>query len=474
MHKAIWVPALLLGLVTARPHPASAISHLWSHSFGSTGTQTGNAVATDAAGNIYVTGSFFNSIDFGGGPLFAVGGGNIFVAKFNSAGTYQWARRFGHVSPTNGVLADGEAIALDTAGNIYLYGVFDGDIDIDGFILGTTGPRDIFLTKLDPTGEAIWYQHFLSPDYKTCGEMAVDGSGNVFVTGDFSSFIQIWGTTYPSQGNNDIFVARFDTNGLNPWVHTFGDASDQRGIGLATDPSGNVFVAGWINGSVDFGGGLRTSAGLSDVFLAKFNGSGTHLWSARYGDAGSQYATALATDASGNVYMTGANANGVDFGGGLLTSAGSYDVFLAKFNPGGVHQWSAEWGDASTQSGGRIAVGPLGDVFLGGSFTGAINFGGGLLTSAGLDDAYLVQFNASGVHQWSARFGDANKYQGISSVAARPTNGCVVTGLFLNTIDFGGGPLTSSDYIDMFLASFGTLPTGVGDAPARGALAISS
>ena len=106
------------------------------------------------------------------------------------------------------------------------------------------------------------------------------------------------------------------------------------------DGSGNVFVTGIFSGTVDFGGGNLVSAGSVDIFVAKYNANGVHQWSKRLGGTGGEIGQAVAVDGSGNVVVTGDFSGTVDFGGGNLVSAGSSDVFLAKYNASGVHQWS--------------------------------------------------------------------------------------------------------------------------------------
>ena len=119
--------------------------------------------------------------------------------------------------------------------------------------------------------------------------------------------------------------------GKHLWSKCFGDGSDQYAIAVAVDASRNLIVAGYFEGTLDFGGGVLTSAGANDIFVAKFGSDGAHLWSKRFGDGSDQAASAVAVDASGNVIVTGVFRGTVDFGGGGLTSAGVEDIFVAKF-----------------------------------------------------------------------------------------------------------------------------------------------
>jgi len=121
------------------------------------------------------------------------------------------------------------------------------------------------------------------------------------------------------------------STGKHLWSKCFGDGSIQIAYAVVDDASGNVIVTGYIEDTVDFGGGALTSAGGWDIFVAKFGSEGAHLWSKRFGDGSDQAAEAVAVDASGNAMVTGYFDGTVDFGGGALTSAGSFDIFVAKF-----------------------------------------------------------------------------------------------------------------------------------------------
>ena len=180
------------------------------------------------------------------------------------------------------------------------------------------------------------------------------------------------------------------------WSQGFGNGTGQEGWGVAFDPSGNVVMTGYFYGTMDFGGDTLTSVVNSDIFLAKYDANGTHLWSQQFGDADYQFGYSVAFDAVGNVVMTGNFAGTVDFGGGPLTSAGVDDIFLAKFDANGTHLWSQGFGDASNfQDGYSVAFDPSGNVVMTGQFGGTVDFGGGTLTSAGQSDIFLAKFGGS-------------------------------------------------------------------------------
>jgi hypothetical protein len=163
------------------------------------------------------------------------------------------------------------------------------------------------------------------------------------------------------------------------------------------DASANIVVTGHFAGNVDFGGGPLTSAGAHDNFVSKFNGAGNHVWSQRFGDENEQYPASIAVDGSGNVIVTGRFGGAVDFGGGTLTSVGSYDMFLAKFNAAGSHVWSQRFGNDSelpVWNQWSIAVDSSDNVIMTGAFQGNMGFGGAALASAGVHDIFVAKFGS--------------------------------------------------------------------------------
>lgn len=151
-------------------------------------------------------------------------------------------------------------------------------------------------------------------------------------------------------------------------------------------------MPGTFTDTVDFGGGPLTSAGGYDISLAKFDPHGNHIWSSRFGDIDQQQATTATVDQVGNVLVTGYFQGTVDFGAGPLISAGGFDIFLAKFDPNGNHLWSKRFGDSSTQKAFGGATDPSGNVLITGYFRDTVDFGGSLFFSAGSSDVFLAKF----------------------------------------------------------------------------------
>jgi len=387
-------------------------------------------------------------VDFGGGNLVSGGVQDIFVAKYNANGVHQWSQRFGTTSGNAGT-----AIAVDGSGNVVVAGYFSGTVNFGGGNLVSAGNLDIFVAKYNASGAHLWSRRFGGAGNDICRAVAVDGSGNVVVTGSFSNTVNFGGSDLVSAGNVDVFVAKFNASGVHQWSQRFGSTSGDEGEAMAVDGSGNVVVTGYFQLTVNFGGVPLVSAGSGDIFVARYNASGVHQWSQRFGSTLNDIGQAVAVDASGSAVAQGYFNGTVNFGGLNLVSAGGQDIFLAKYNSSGVHQWSQRFGSTGTEGGYAVAVFASGNVAVTGYFSGTVNFGGSDLVSAGDVDIFLATYNASGVHQWSQRFGGALGDVG-QALAVNGSGTVVVTGSFNGSVNFGGGNLLSAGFEDIFVVRY--------------------
>jgi hypothetical protein len=427
------------------------LTHLWSQGWGDTLAQISNSAAFDPTGNVVMTGTFEGTVDFGGGPLSSAGYFDIFLVKFDVNGSHLWSQGFG-----DGSFQQSRSLSIDLSGNVVTTGEFEDTVDFGGGPLTSAGGSDIFLAKFDTNGTHLWSQSFGGFNEQIGYSVAFDPSGNVVITGEFEDTVDFGGGPLISAGGFDIFLAKFDTIGNHLWSQSFGDVNgNQQGRNLSIDPSGYAVMTGDFDGTVDFGGGPLTSAGGEDVFLAKFDTNGTHLWSQIFGDTSFQRGNSVAFDPSGNVFMTGVFEGTVDFGGGPLTSSGLTDIYLVKFDTNGTHLWSQGFGDTDWESGKSLSIDPSGDIIMTGNFNSTVDFGGGPLISAGGRDIFLAKFDSTDTHNWSQGFGDTLG-QSSNNVAFDLSGNVAITGYYMGTVDFGGGNLpTVVGREDIFLAKFG-------------------
>ncbi len=427
---------------------AATPAYFQSQRFGDAADQYPQTVAADADGNVYVTGYFTGSIDFGGGALTSAGSNDIYLAKFNSAGVHQWSMRFGSPDDQRGTGVD-----ADADGNVYIAGSFKDAVNFGAGNLYSAGSNDIFLAKFNSAGVLQYAKRFGNAGDQPGGAIAISPDGTVILGGYFGGRVNFGGGNLVNGGGWDVYVAAFNPAGISQWSHSFGDAANQRGLSVDTDGFGNVYLTGEFAGQVNFTGGLTdtlTSAGGNDVFLAKFNSGGAHVWSHGFGDALSQSASALATDAAGETYVTGYFQGSLDFGTGAVVAGGPLDVFLAKFNPAGTNAWTRHF-NTYIGAGNTVTTDASGNAYVAGSFSGTADFGAGGVVSAGGSDIFLVKYSGAGSYEWGQQFGD-DMDQIATSLATDGLGAVYVTGAFSGSADFGGGALTSAGGSDVYLA----------------------
>jgi hypothetical protein len=363
-------------------------------------------------------------------------------------GTPLWSVRAGDANAQSG-----DSIAVDAAGNVLVTGFFSGSIDFGGGALQSMGSPDVFIAKLDAGGSAVWNKRAGGIGVHYSQSIAVDGAGNVLVSGYFTSTIDLGGSALQSAGASDVFIAKLDAGGSLVWSKRAGDSNLQSSAHIAVDSAGNVLVVGGFRGSMDWGGCPVTSAGNTDLYVAKLDPSGACLWSKRAGDTDTQGGAGVAVDAGGNVLVTGSFGGSMDLGGCPVTSAGNTDLYVAKLDPSGACLWSKRAGDAGAQYGLGVAVDGMGHVMVTGGFSGFADFGGGSLASAGGEDVFVVKLDAAGNHLWSRRAGSASDDEG-HAVAVDASGNTLVTGYFSGSADFGPNALVSAGSDDMFIAKF--------------------
>jgi hypothetical protein len=283
--------------------------------------------------------------------------------------------------------------------------------------------------------------------------VAIDASGNVYLTGAFTGKINLGGQDFTSTGDaSDIFLASYTDKGVHRWSRQFGGMGRDSGEYLQVDASGNIYLTGEFSGTADFGGGLMASKGI-DAFVASFTGAGVHRWSRGYGGTSTDSGAGVAVDGSGNVYLIGSFRVSAAFGGGDLTSKGKADTFVASFSPDGAHRWSKPLGGVGEDYGSAIAVDPGGNVTATGRFFGSVDFNGTTITSKGQDDIYIVSYTGTGSPRWRKRMGGLGQDVPFDLVADGGGN-VFVTGRFQETVDFGGSSVSSNGGSDIFIASY--------------------
>jgi hypothetical protein len=365
--------------------------------YGGNGGDFGGHIAVDSSGNAYVTGTT-TSTDFPTAnpfqPAFGGGSTDTFVTKFNSSGSAMFYSTY-----LGGTSSDSDGgIVVDSSGNAYVMGYttsinfptanpFDATYGgglCGGFPFPSYPCRDVFVTKFNPSGSALVYSTYLggSSDDVGTGGIAVDPSGNVYMTGYTQS--TNFPTANPLQpayaGSTDAFVTKFNSSASALVYSTYlGGSKDEIGYGIAVDSSGNAYVTGYTN-SNNFPTAnpvQPAKASGSDAFVTKVNPVGSALlYSSYHGGSDSDHGTGIAVDSSGSAYVTG-HTTSTDFPlANPLQPAhgGGYDVLVTKFNPSGsVLLYSSYLGGSGSDQGRGIAVDSSNNVYVTGE-TNSTNF----------------------------------------------------------------------------------------------------
>ncbi len=386
----------------------------WATYYGDVGQDHAYGVATDASGNVYVAGRTTSSsgIATSGAHDTSIAIDDAFLVKFSSSGIRQWSTYYGG---GGGEVAF--SVATDASGNVFIAGKTTSSTDIatagayqTTFLGGTGYNCDAFLAKFSSVGTRIWATYYGGVDDDNAYDMAIDATGNVYITGYTISTTGIatsgaHQTTFGG-GPNDAFLAKFNSTGVIQWSTYYGGIQNDIARSVAVDGIGNVYIAGH-TASPSFiasPGAHQTvfAGGVYDCFIAKFNSSGIRQWGTYYGGSDIDYGFGIATDGSGNVFLGGEtrSISGISTPGTHQPTRGvTYsDGFLAKLNGSGVRQWGSYFGGGSYDYASDVCVDASGGVFITGhteSTWGIATSGAYQTTYGGSFDAFLAKFDGS-------------------------------------------------------------------------------
>jgi hypothetical protein len=362
----------------------------WVQHAGGPGDGINNAasVAVDRATNTYVTGYFQTTAVFGTNAVVSEGLADIFVAKYDREGSLLWVRRAG------GAYDDKSwGMAVDPAGNCYVTGFFRETAHFGNLTLTSTGAgstnADVFIAKYNTAGDLQWAHSAGGPSDDNGYSIAVDAAGACYLTGYFQGAAQFGATTLTTVGSADVFVAKYTTAGELDWAQQFGSPSQDNGRGIAVDPAGDLFVTGYFGDTMIVGHTNVTNAGYTDtpdVFLVKLNSQGTVQWAQGAGGPLWDFGFGVAADNAGFCYVAGIFSGEATFNGVAVTGNGSYDCFLAKYNPNGVVEWVKTAGGTDIDVSYGVAVDGKGNAYTTGYFSTNAPFGNLTLSSAGFGD----------------------------------------------------------------------------------------
>lgn len=309
----------------------------WSTSLGGTATDALTAMEIGEDGNLFVAGSYQDEIAFGSTNLASIGEGDVFLAQLSESGNVEWAISGGSESNDNSL-----ALTLDADGNILWLGqywvrAFFGTDSIDSGM----NSKAYFLAKYTPSGELLWLRNIRGTSTKVVADVSVDEANDIYLTGYFSDSLFLEEAALEAEGGEDAFLWKLNASGEVLWGTRYGNSGRIRPVKMESTPSGEVVIAGDIEGSVTFGEDELNSVTTDfDVFVAKIDGAGVPIWGRLGTGVFDDFLRALRVDESGNTYLSGHFIGVLNILGNTIATPGFVDnLFLIKLDAAGAVTW---------------------------------------------------------------------------------------------------------------------------------------
>ena len=435
---------------SCRPCPPGTVTS--AVSFGSDELDYVYGMAADWAGNVYVTGQFKGDLTIGGDTWAHQGNGDIYIASFASDGEYRWSHAYGNTSTD-----EGRGVAVAGDGTVHLVGRCKGTIDFGDASRACPGDGGAFWVSYTSGGDVIASRVYGASGARAVAYgIAIDSSNNVVITGDFSDGpVNFGGDDLVWAGSSDVFVASFTSSGTHSWSRCFGGSGSDRGQSIAVDGDGNVYVTGYFEETMNVGGVSDLGAvGAYDVFVTSYTSANGYRWAHAFGDTGYDEGKAIAVT-GGEALVAGHFYGSVFAGEYELTSAGGADIFLAGFDAAtGDQERAAQYGGTGGDTAYAMVRDAAGNIYVGGGFEDTVSFGGEDLIEAGSTDAYVAAFDSNLVHLWSKAFSNGLSTDRVYALSVNDSARVYAGAIFGETVDYGSFSLTSVGSFDVAVLGF--------------------
>lgn len=382
---------------------AQSFNWLWAKSIGTTPPAK---ITVDGLGNVFVANGFWDNVEFDTDTLTNAGGqvsNDIYIAKYNASGVFQWALSFGNSSSDEIV----SSISTDSVGNVYLVGGFYtstmtfGSITINNHSFN----NETFIVKISGAGVVLWAKAVGGSGSDGAGDIITDANGNSYVGGTFESSVTIGNTTLASSGNADAFIYKINTQGNFVWAKKAGGSGTDRCESIALDPSKKFFaVAGTYNSpSITLGTiSLTNTHGNYDFFIARYDSSGNSAWAQTCGSNDEEVFPRVKIDHAGDICFVGEfPGSSITAGSNTFTNLypGSTDLLIAKYDIAGNVLWAKNASGNDNDNIADLAIDPSNNIYLTGYYYSTpITFH--KQASGGSPNQYLAKYNSSGTLQW--------------------------------------------------------------------------
>lgn len=395
-------------------------------------------------------------------------------------------------------------VAVDSHGNIFITGSYGASMTVQGVTLPNYGKNDFFLAKVDPNGNLLWIKNGGSTLDDIGKSVVVDSEDNVYVLGSFQLFGNFIDFQHGSQGESDIFLAKYLSSGEYVWSKVLGGSNEDTPISLLVTSDDDIVVAGNYFQTISLSGTFVNAVGMRDFFIAKYTKSGTLKWAANNGSTLNDNISEISIDGQGNIIAIGDFSGTINFSSGnSITAVGATDIFIVKYNKLGQFQWCKKRGtsndndvaasissdvfgnsylyyklDEPTNNCKIEKINQLGDsqllismgdnanikpksilfhddrIYTVGQFSGSCNFGNGIINSmAGSDDIYICNYYSDGSYMYSYTAGSSAN-DCATSLCIDKQKSIIISGYCDNNSMFGSNNITTSGGNDALLAKF--------------------
>lgn len=470
MNFSVILRTLCIGFIlTGNFSSLQAQTFQWSRSGISEGYEYGNAIVCDDSGNVYVTGQIEFTTDFGGGMRFTVAGQHDIFTA-----KYSPSGTLLWVKPAGGSDGDvGSGIGLDAQRNVYITGEYETTCYFgpNDSVKSAVG-NDIFIAKYNTNGVLQWVRGCGGSGDNRGRAIAVDPQGYSYSTGAFRGTAAFNGINVSAGGGADIYIAKYTPNGNAVWVKKAGGSKDDRGRGIVLDGQGNFILVSSITESATFGSQtVNDPKGRNSVAITKYDTSGTAQWARVIGGCcDTSRAYSPSLDEFGNIYITGYFKDTITIGSIQLISSGSSDIFIAKYSPSGSVLWAKKAGGANEDFGQGCYVDTRRQlVYITGQIDYRATFEGTTIYTAGNRDVFVAAYDYSGTLQWLRAAGGTTRDAGYA-ITTDTLGNIFHTGFFNDTANFGNNKLYGYPKADFFISKISPAPA---TPPSQNSTALS-
>jgi hypothetical protein len=441
----------------------------WARGGGGLGFDQGVKIVADNNGNSYAVGVFRSASIYFNSVMLINAGVNyedFYIVKYDNAGNLVWAHSAGFDYECHAY-----DIALDINGDVLVTGEFTGTnmVIVGSLTLNATSAySDMFLLKLNSSGTVLWGKlaaSYLGPTESFA--VATDPSANIFITGRYhDSPLSIETTTLINNGDDDMFIAKYNSSGNLLWAKSAGGVGWESGSGISCDASGNAYLTGRFSASLSLGSNTLTSSGSDDIFLAKYDPSGNVVWATKAGGSDFEEVTSVVNDNNGNSYITGSyRSDPVSFGSTTFTIAhpSTSDLFLAKYDNTGNLIWVRTAGGTYADVGYDISIHGSNLYLVGTFMSNAITFGTTTINNSSGNDleTFIVNYDLNGNVVWAKSIPSQGHNTG-NGISANATN-LFITGAYSGSyLKLGSDSLVNIGTTNVYVAKYNY--TGVGIA----------